>query len=33
MREKIIGLLDELDERKLKLVYRFIKALIGWGKD
>ena len=29
MREKIIRLLDELDERKLKLVYRFIKALIG----
>ena len=29
MREKIIGLLDELDERKLKLVYRFIKSLIG----
>ncbi len=29
MREKIIGLLDELDERKLKLAYRFIKALIG----
>lgn len=29
MQEKIIRLLGELDERKLKLVYRFIRSLIG----
>lgn len=29
MREKIIKLLDKADERKLKLVYAYLKALIG----
>ena len=29
MRDSIIGLLDELDERKLKIVQIFIRALIG----
>lgn len=32
MKEKIIKLLDKADERKLKLVYTYLKALLGGGE-
>lgn len=32
MKEKIIKLLDKADDRKLKLVYAYLKALLGEGE-